>query len=93
MKYTFLYHKKDLRSKDGERTVYEVDFDIEPELLSQVVDFTNKELSSKKCFKNVRLEVIETMVTRKNYMTGEYFKERWDTPYFSSASSESFWSN
>jgi hypothetical protein len=70
-----------------------VDFDIEPELLSQVVDFTNKELSSKKCFKNVRLEVIETMVTRKNYMTGEYFKERWDTPYFSSASSESFWSN
>ena len=93
MKYTFLYHKKDLRSKDGERTVYEVDFDIEPELLSQVVDFTNKELSSKKCFENVRLEVIETMVTRKNYMTGEYFKERWDTPYFSSASSESFWSN
>jgi hypothetical protein len=93
MKYTFLYHKKDLRAKDGERTVYEVDFDIEPELLSQVVDFTNKELSSKKCFKNVRLEVIETMVTRKNYMTGEYFKERWDTPYFSSASSESFWSN
>jgi hypothetical protein len=93
MFYTFLYHKKDLRSKDGERTVYEVDFDIEPELLSQVVDFTNKELSSKKCFKNVRLEVIETMVTRKNYMTGEYFKERWDTPYFSSASSESFWSN
>jgi hypothetical protein len=93
MKYTFLYHKKDLRSKDGERTVYEVDFDIEPELLSQVVDFTNKELSSKKCFKNVRLEVIETMVTRKNYMTGEYFKERWDTPYFASASSESFWSN
>ena len=93
MFYTFLYHKKDLRSKDGERTVYEVDFDIEPELLSQVVDFTNKELSSKKGFKNVRLEVIEPMVSRKNYMTGEYFKERWDTPYFASASSESFWSN
>jgi hypothetical protein len=33
------------------------------------------------------------MVSRKNYMTGEYFEERWDTPFFASASSESFWSN
>jgi hypothetical protein len=93
MKYTFLYHKKDLRSNDGERTVYEMDFDIEPELLNQVVDFTNNILKSQKRFNNVRLEVIETMVTSKNYMTGEYFKERWDTPFFASASSESFWSN
>ena len=93
MKYTFLYHKKDLRAKDGERTVYEMDFDIEPELLNQVVDFTNDQLASLKRFNNVRLEVFETMVNRKNYMTGEYFKERWDTPFFASASSESFWSN
>jgi len=93
MLYTFLYHKKDLRAKDGERTVYEMDFDIEPELLNQVVDFTNNILKSQKRFNNVRLEVIETMVTSKNYMTGEYFKERWDTPFFASASSESFWSN
>ena len=93
MKYTFLYHKKDLRSKDGERTVYEMDFDIEPELLDQVVDFTNNILKSQKRFNNVRLEVIETMVTRKNYMTGEYFQERYDTSYFSSPCSESFWSN
>lgn len=93
MLYTFLYHKKDLRSKDGERNVYEMELDIEPELLNQVVDFTKDQLASLNCFKNVRLEVFETMVTRKNYMTGEYFKERWDTPFFASASSESFWSN
>jgi len=93
MKYTFLYHKKDLRSKDGERTVNEMDFDIEPEFLDQIVDYTNGILKSQKRFNNVRLEVIETFVIRKNYMTGEYFKERYDTSYFCSPSSESFWSN
>ena len=93
MNYTFKYHKKDLRSKDGERTVYEMDFDIEPEFFDQIVDYANGILKSQKRFKNVRLEVIETFVTRKNYMTGEYFKERYDTPYFSSPCSESFWSN
>ena len=93
MNYTFKYHKKDLRSKDGERTVYEMDFDIEPEFLDQIVDYANGILKSQKRFKNVRLEVIQTFVTRKNYMTGEYFKERYDTPYFASPCSESFWSN
>ena len=93
MKYTFLYHKKDLRSKDGERTVNEMDFDIEPEFLDQIVEYTNGILKSQKRFNNVRLEVIETFVIRKNYMTGEYFKERYDTSYFCSPSSESFWSN
>ena len=93
MKYTFQYHKKDLRSKDGERTVYEMDFDIEPEFLDQIVDYTNGILKSQKRFKNVRLEVIETFVTRKNYMTGEYFQERYDASYFCSPRSESFWSN
>jgi hypothetical protein len=93
MLYTFLYHKKDLRAKDGERTVYEMDFDIEPELLNQVVDFTSDILKCQRSVKNVRLEVIETFVTRKNYMTGEYFQERYDTSYFSSPCSESFWSN
>ena len=93
MKYTFLYHKKDLRSKDGERTVYEMDFDIEPEFLDQIVYYTSDILKCQRSFNNVRLEVIETFVTRKNYMTGEYFKERYDTPYFASPCSESFWSN
>ena len=93
MKYTFLYHKKDLRAKDGERTVYEMDFDIEPELLDQIVDYTNGILKSQKRFNNVRLEVIETFITSRNYMTGEYFQERYDTPYNCSARSESFWSN
>jgi hypothetical protein len=38
------------------------------------------------------VEVFETYVTEKNLMTGKEFKERYDTPYFCSPSSESFWS-
>jgi hypothetical protein len=35
-------------------------------------------------------DIVETYVTRKNYMTGEEFVERYDTPYYCSASSESY---
>ena len=34
----------------------------------------------------------ETWVTRKNLMGGAEFQERYDTPYFCSPSSESYWS-
>jgi hypothetical protein len=36
--------------------------------------------------------IVETMVTRKNAMSGKAFQERYDTPYYCSASSESYWS-
>lgn len=38
------------------------------------------------------VHVYETFVTRKNMMSGKEFKERYDTPYFSSPSSETYWS-
>jgi hypothetical protein len=38
------------------------------------------------------VEVFETFVTKKNLMTGKSYQERYDTPYFCSASSESYWS-
>jgi hypothetical protein len=34
----------------------------------------------------------ETYVTRKNLMTGQEYKERYDTPYSCSPSSETYWS-
>lgn len=37
-------------------------------------------------------EVFETFVSRKNMMSGKEFQERYDTPYFCSPSSESYWS-
>jgi len=36
--------------------------------------------------------VHETYVTKKNFMTGEEYKERYDIPYYCSPSSESYWS-
>jgi hypothetical protein len=38
------------------------------------------------------VEVFATYVTTRNAMTGKQFQERYDTPYFCSARSESYWS-
>jgi hypothetical protein len=38
------------------------------------------------------VEVFETFVTRKNLIGGKEFQERYDTPYFCSPSSETYWS-
>lgn len=38
------------------------------------------------------VHVYETFVTRKNLMTGKEFQERYDTPYFCSPSSETYFS-
>lgn len=37
-------------------------------------------------------EIHETYVTRKNIMSGKEYQERYDTPYYCSPSSESYWS-
>jgi hypothetical protein len=37
-------------------------------------------------------EVFETFVTRTNMMGGAEFQERYDTPYYCSPSSETYWS-
>ena len=38
------------------------------------------------------VEVFETYITRKNMMSGKEYQERYDTPYYCSPSSETFWS-
>jgi hypothetical protein len=37
-------------------------------------------------------EVFETFVTRKNMVGGQEYQERYDTPYYCSPSSETYWS-
>ena len=37
-------------------------------------------------------QVFETYVVKKNLLSGQEFAERYDTPYFCSPSSESYWS-
>jgi len=39
------------------------------------------------------VDVHETYVTKTNIISGAEFQERYDTPYFCSPSSETFWSN
>lgn len=38
------------------------------------------------------VHVYETFVTRKNMMSGKEYQERYDTPYYCSPSSESYYS-
>lgn len=38
------------------------------------------------------VEVHETFVTRTNMMSGKEMQERYDTPYYCSPSSETYWS-
>lgn len=40
----------------------------------------------------VIVHVYETFITRKNMMSGKEYQERYDTPYFCSPSSETYWS-
>jgi hypothetical protein len=37
-------------------------------------------------------QVFETYVMKKNLLSGQEFAERYDTPYFCSPSSETYWS-
>jgi len=39
------------------------------------------------------VHVYETFITRKNMMSGKEYQERYDTPYYCSPSSETYWSN
>ena len=39
-----------------------------------------------------KTEIHKTYVTRRHLMTGEEYQERYDTPYYCSPSSETYWS-
>jgi hypothetical protein len=85
--YTVEVYKADRRTKSGERLVLKRDHaDIDLQTLRHLYLTT--------WFKKdgYRHEFYETYVTRKNMMSGVEFKERYDTPYFCSPSSESYWS-
>jgi hypothetical protein len=41
----------------------------------------------------VVVHVYETFVSRKNMMSGKEYQERYDTPYYCSPSSETYWSS
>lgn len=85
--YTVEVYKKDKRYKSGYRLFGKFDY----------VDYNEADLTRHYNFvylpgSNFVFEIYPTWISRHNHLTGEEFKERYDTPYFCSPSSETFWS-
>jgi hypothetical protein len=85
--FTVEIYKTDKRTKSGERLVSKTDYDTDNlSMLEHTVKHTYR------VSQGFRYEIHETFVTRKNMMNGAEFKERYDTPYYCSPSSETYWS-
>jgi hypothetical protein len=83
--YTVEIYKADRRIKEGQRLVEKRDFDpVTRDYIDTVV--------SDKIAQGFIVELHETFVTKTNLMGGKEFTERYDTPYFCSPASESYWS-
>jgi hypothetical protein len=85
--YTVEIYKTDRRTKKGERLVLKKDYDTDN---LSVLEHTVKH--TWRVSQGFRYEIHETMVERTNMMGGAKFMERYDTPYYCSPSSESYWS-
>lgn len=86
--FTAEIFKKDARTKAGEREVARIDFEVETSKES-LAESLAKDWPTKKGF---RFEIFDTFVTKKNLLNGKEFQERYDTPYYCSPSSETYWS-
>lgn len=86
--YTVEVYKKDKRiKKTGERLVLKQDHNgADKKTLEHLYRTTWFARDG------YRFEIHETYVTRKNLMGGKEFQERYDTPYYCSPSSETYWS-
>jgi len=85
--YTVELYKRDARNKGGERLDRKVDHTTaDPSAIVEV--YTKKYPASK----GYRFEIHKTYVTKRNLMGGAEFTERYDTPYYCSPASESYWS-
>ena len=83
--YTVEIYKTDKRTKAGERLVQKRDYATDNlSTLEHTVKTTMQ--------KGERYEIHETYRTKKNMMNGQEFLERYDTPYYCSPSSETYWS-
>ena len=87
MNYTVEIHKMDRRYHKGERLVQKVD--VKAESKEKLMQEYKRVTKSDK----FRITIFETYVTKRNYLTGVEFLERYDTPYYCSPSSEAYWSS
>jgi hypothetical protein len=84
--YTVEIYRKDARKKSGERLIEKRDLTVTT--VEAANRYANKVLGPKD-----RHEVHQTMVVKKSIMPPyAEFEERYDTPYYCSPSSETYWS-
>jgi hypothetical protein len=83
--YTLEIYKTDRRTKEGRRLYAKQDF------APVTKDYINAVVTAKIKLGFV-VELFETFVTKTNVISGKEFTERYDTPYYCSPSSESYWS-
>jgi hypothetical protein len=83
--YTLEIYKIDKRTKNGRRPVAVEDF-------APVTRDYIETVAAQKRKLGLIVEVFETYVTCKSAMDGREFRERYDTPYYCSPRSETFWS-
>ncbi len=85
--YTVEVYKVDRRTKAGERLVRKVDHSTNDlNTLKHVYETTYFRKDG------YRVEYHVTMVERKNLLSGLPFTERYDTPYYCSPRSATYWS-
>jgi hypothetical protein len=83
--YTIEIYKTDRRTKEGRRLVAKQEFaPVTKDYIGYVAD-AKRNLG-------FTVEIFETWVTKKNLISGKEYQEKYDTPHFCSASSESYWS-
>jgi predicted RNase H-related nuclease YkuK (DUF458 family) len=85
--YTVEVYKTDKRSKKGERLVRKTDHSTHDRTMLEHLYKTTYFPSE-----GFRFEIHETIVTRRNAITGQLYEERYDTPWACSPSSEAYWS-
>jgi len=87
--FTLELYKADARTKTGERLVEKRDGCGSQGGTKLDIEKLMKEIYPSPKW---RTEIHETMVTSRNMMNGKEFQERYDTPYYCSPSSETYWS-
>jgi hypothetical protein len=83
--YTLEIYKADKRTKEGRRLYAKQEFEPVTKAYIEAVADGKRKLG-------FIVEIFETWIERKNMMSGKVFLEKYDTPYYCSPSSESYWS-
>jgi len=88
--YTFEFYKVDNRIKDNkQKLLHKVDVELDPSEVDFMIEGLYEKFPAKKGF---MIFAKKSFVEKTNAMTGEKFSERYDTPYYCSPSSETYWS-